>query len=135
MGCSNDLFQNLRQLRALTLKNLVALLKNLVELSDTMNNLINLRYLNLIDYYDKLLETIYNMCNLQILNISEYIALPRGMRKLINLRYLIILGDCLIFPKGFGRMVYPRTLKSLSINDKDTEGCDLGELKILNNLM
>ena len=57
------------------------------------------------------------------------------MCKLINLRYLIILGDCLIFPKGFGRLVYPRTLKSLSINDKDTEGCDLGELRILNNLM
>ena len=63
MGCSNDLFQNLRQLRALTLK-------NLVELSNTMDNLINLRYLNLIDYYGKLLETIYNMCNLQILKIT-----------------------------------------------------------------
>ena len=63
MGCSNDLFQNLRQLRALALK-------NLVELSDTMDNLINLRYLNLIDYYGKLLETIYNMCNLQILKIT-----------------------------------------------------------------
>ena len=70
MGCSNDLFQNLRQLRALTLKNIVELLKNLVELSDTMDNLINLRYLNLIDYYGKLLETIYNMCNLQILKIT-----------------------------------------------------------------
>ena len=57
------------------------------------------------------------------------------MGKLIKLRYLIILGDCLIFPKGFGRVVSPRTLKSFSINDKDTEGCDLGELKILNNLI
>ena len=63
MGCSTDLFQNFKQLRVLTLK-------NSMELSDTMDNLINLRYLNLIDYYDKLLETIYNMCNLQILKIT-----------------------------------------------------------------
>ena len=57
MGCSTDLFQNFKQLRALTLK-------NSMELSDTMDNLIHLRYLNAVDYYGKLPETICNMCNL-----------------------------------------------------------------------
>ena len=47
MGCSTDLFQNFKQLRAL-------ILKNLVELLDTMDNLIHLRYLNVVDCYGKL---------------------------------------------------------------------------------
>ena len=47
MGCSTDLFQNFKQLRALTLKNSVKLL-------DTMDNLIHLRYLNVVDCYGKL---------------------------------------------------------------------------------
>ena len=36
---------------------------------------------------------------------------------------------------GFGRLVSLRTLEIFNINDKDTGGCNLGELKILNNLM
>ena len=44
MGCSTNLFQNFKQLRVLTLK-------NSMELLDTMDNLIHLRYLNVVDYY------------------------------------------------------------------------------------
>ena len=74
MGCSTDLFQNFRRLRALTLK-------NSVELSNTIDNLIHIRYLNLVDYYGKLPETICNMCKLYFfkitwLNIFEYIESP-----------------------------------------------------------
>ena len=65
--------------------------------------------------------------------------LSHGMNKLINLRHFIlegsIFGPHLEFPRGFGRLTSLRRLSYFCISDKDdSKGCNLGELKNLNQL-
>jgi hypothetical protein len=138
----SNLFQHFRCLWTLTLSFQFAELK---ELPNAMANFIHLRYLNLI-YFDaeRLPETIFNLFNLQILNISigyrsRFTKLPHGMNELINLRHFIlegsIFGPHLEFPRGFGRLTSLRRLSYFCISDKDdSKGCNLGELKNLNQL-
>ena len=77
------------------------------------------------------------MCNLQILKVTwfdmyDIVILPSGLVKLINLTHLILLGACLAFLGGFGRLVSLRRLEKFMIND--LYRCNLGELNALNNL-
>ena len=129
-GYSTDFFQNFRQLRALTLM-------NSKDLPNSVDTLIHLKYLHLNDYSSELPETIGNMCNLQILKVTwfdmyDIVILPSGLVKLINLTHLILLGACLAFLEGFGRLVSLRRLENFMIND--LYRCNLGELNALNNL-
>ena len=62
----------------------------------------------------------------------DIVILLPGLVKLINLTHLILLGTCLAFPGGFGRLVSLRRLENFKIND--LYGCNLGELNALNNL-
>ena len=110
-------------------------------LPDAVENLIHLRCLHMSEKVEivELPETFCNLCNLQILYIKEirYLKkLPQGMRKLINLRHLILSGIfSVVFPKGIGKLSRLRTLYKFNIGDtNDSEGCKLGELKILNQL-
>ncbi|XP_050273575.1 putative disease resistance protein RGA3 [Quercus robur] len=126
----SNLFQNFRLLRVLTLN-------STMELPHTVENLIHLRYLDLLRCNEVLPETIYNLCNLQYLKIAQasnfvFTKLPQGIGKLINLRHLI--GDNLVIPRGIGRLISLRALKCFSISDEDNEGCKIGELKNLNHL-
>ncbi|KAL4636446.1 hypothetical protein ACB092_03G009000 [Castanea dentata] len=125
---SDELFtsyQHFRCLRALTL-------------NGSLEILIHLRYLNLVNYYGSALpETICNLCNLQILKIEmsygsrNYLqTLPQGMSKLINLRHFIVDSPRLLnFPRGFGRLTSLRTLAYFC-----GERGKLGELRNLNHL-
>ena len=126
----SNLFLNFQRLRVLTLN-------YIMELPDSVGNLIHLRYLDLFRYDGVLPETICNLCNLQFLKIKQtynsvFTKLPQGIGKLINLRHLI--GYNLVIPKGIGRLISLRTLNCFSISDEDSEGCKLGELKNLNHL-
>ena len=126
----SNLFQNFRLLRVLTLN-------FTMELPHIVENLIHLRYLNLVRCNEVLPETICNLCNLQYLRINQgldfvFTKLPQGISKLINLRHLI--GENFLIPRGIGRLISLRALKCFSISDEDSEGCKLGELKNLNHL-
>ncbi|XP_023910093.2 putative disease resistance protein RGA3 [Quercus suber] len=126
----SNLFQNFRLLRVLTLN-------STMELPHAVENLIHLRYLDLLKCNEVLLETIYNLCNLQYLKITQasdsvFTKLPQGIGKLINLRHLV--GKNFLIPRGIGRLISLRALKCFSISDEDSEGCKLGELKNLNHL-
>ena len=139
----SNLFQHFRCLRTLILSFPYAELK---ELPDEIENFIHLRYLNLYNYNaHRLPETICNLCNLQILKISidpngRFKKLPQGMDKLINLRHFILEGNIYIrpeveFPRGIGRLTSLRRLSYFSKSYKDdSKGCNLGELKNLNQL-
>uniref|UniRef100_A0A2N9H4Z2 NB-ARC domain-containing protein n=1 Tax=Fagus sylvatica TaxID=28930 RepID=A0A2N9H4Z2_FAGSY len=139
----SNLFQHFRCLRTLILNFPYAELK---ELPDEIENFIHLRYLNLYNYNAyRLPETICNLCNLQILKISidpngRFKKLPQGMDKLINLRHFILEGNIYIrpeveFPRGIGRLTSLRRLSYFSKSYKDdSKGCNLEELKNLNQL-
>ena len=111
------------------------------KLPDAVENLIHLRCLHMSEKVEivELPETFCNLCNLQILDIKEvryFKNLPRGMRKLLNLRHLILSGIySMVFPKGIGKLSRLRTLNTFNIGDTDdSEVCKLGELKFLNQL-
>ena len=134
------LSQHFRCLRVLTLY--CGYHSMLMGLPDVVGNFIHLRYLYLVNYYgDALPETICNLCNLQILHIKfvgGLLKLPQGMDKLINLRHFKL--DCktnrdpnINFPRGFGRLTSPRTLKYFHVNGED-DRCKLGELRNLDHL-
>ena len=118
----------------------------ITHLPDAIETFIHLRYLNLSNYdVDTLPETICNLCNLQILKIyiggtNRFMKLPQGINKLINLRHFILEGNIysnshLEFPRGIGRLTSLRTLSYFDISGKDdTKGCNLGDLKNLNQL-
>ena len=138
----SNLFQHFRCLRTLTLNFLDG---TTTQLPDAFENFIHLRYLSLCNYDVKELpETICNLCNLQILKISFqslwFKKFAQGMNKLINLRHLILDSNYsdnrFELPRGIGRLTSLRTLSfPFSISGKDdSKGCNLGELKNLNQL-
>ncbi|KAL0006453.1 hypothetical protein SO802_014014 [Lithocarpus litseifolius] len=126
----SNLFKDFKCLRVLTLK-------LQMELPDTMENLIHLRYLDLhFDTYMELVlpETICNLCNLQFLKIykPKVLLLPQGIGKLINLRHLT--GGEFVVPRGIGRLISLRTLNCVNLSDEDSKRCKFGEFKKLIHL-
>ncbi|KAJ9692797.1 hypothetical protein PVL29_011744 [Vitis rotundifolia] len=133
-----NLFKHLVCLRALDLSANIFLL----ELPRNLGKLIHLRYLNL--SYNRWLwglpETICDLYNLQTLIVSKcgnFLRLPQGMRKLINLRHLEWEDMIeLTLPKGIGRLTSLRTLTGFPIigDHFRPDVCKIGELKNLNSL-
>ena len=128
------LFDNLTCLRTLHLK-----VESTRQFPNEVENLIHLRYLKLsCCFITELPEMICNFCNLQSLDVSECSSLkklPLQMRKLINLRHLILSRESIVFPKGIGKLTCLKTLSDFNIGgEDDKEGCKLGELKNLNQL-
>ncbi|XP_030956768.1 putative disease resistance protein RGA3 isoform X1 [Quercus lobata] len=132
----SNLVQNFSRLQVLTLH-------CMMELPDTIGNLIHLRYLDLYECKEyvsfrkcEMPETICNLCNLQFLRLGESMSspkiLPQEIGKLINLRLLIVYN--LVIPRGIGRLTSLRTLNSVLISDEDSKGSKLEELKNLNHL-
>ncbi|XP_042406487.1 putative disease resistance RPP13-like protein 1 isoform X2 [Zingiber officinale] len=130
-GVLDDLFQNLKYIRALHLSQI-----GIRELPDTLGNLKLLNYLSIKDIAIKSIpESIHNLYNLQTLdltqtNISE---LPRQIDNLINLRHLLLSHKVAFLPSGIGNLTNLQTLTHFNVGC-GKKHCDIGELNSLMKL-
>ncbi|XP_031501381.1 disease resistance protein RGA2-like [Nymphaea colorata] len=129
-------FTNIKWLRVLSLEEC-----EMDELPNSIECLSLLKYLNL-SYSDmkRLPSSIDRLWNLQTLDLSysKIEEVPEEIGKLCNLRYLGLEGteELKFVAEGLGKLTNLRTLKRfLLCNDKeDRRGCNIKELKDLNNL-
>ncbi|KAG6495943.1 hypothetical protein ZIOFF_043780 [Zingiber officinale] len=130
-GVLDDLFQNLKYIRALHLSQI-----GIRELPDTLGNLKLLNYLSIKDIAIKSIpESIHKLYNLQTLdltqtNISE---LPRQIDNLINLRHLLLSHKVAFLPSGIGNLTNLQTLTHFNVGC-GKKHCDIGELNSLMKL-
>ncbi|XP_021804615.1 putative disease resistance RPP13-like protein 1 isoform X2 [Prunus avium] len=129
----HELLPNLTCLRVLTLSEYV----NIVELPNSIGNLIHLRYLNLsntgIKRLPSIVCTLYSLQTLLLASCRSLFELPADMRKLINLRHLDCSGTQIEeMPVQIGRLKSLRTLTTFVVG-KST-GSTIGELGELSHL-
>ncbi|XP_057739266.1 putative disease resistance RPP13-like protein 1 [Arachis stenosperma] len=126
------LLSKLKYLRALSFKGFP-----LESLSDSIGELIHLRYLDLSHTRIMTLpDTLCNLYNLQTLKLFEcwkLIALPVGMKDLTNLRYLDIRGTGLHeMPEGMSKLTSLQVLSNYVVGER--KGNKINELGALANL-
>ncbi|XP_016649968.1 PREDICTED: putative disease resistance RPP13-like protein 1 [Prunus mume] len=117
-----DLLPHLRCLRVLSLSHY----RNVIELPNSIKNLIHLRYLDLsgtaIESLPGVLCSLYNLQTLLLSNCSSLAELPADLRKLINLQKLM-LGGCASLAK------LPVDLWELnSLHHLDVSGTKIAEM-------
>ncbi|XP_074312698.1 putative disease resistance protein RGA1 isoform X2 [Silene latifolia] len=113
---------------------------DLITLPDEVGNLSHLRYLDLSvnSKLSILPNSITKLYNLQVLNLNNTSArkLPWNMKKLVNLRHLL-LPYGLGMPKGMDSLTCLRTLNTFTVENetsKQVNICKLRDLKALVNL-
>ncbi|XP_040995107.1 putative disease resistance protein At3g14460 [Juglans microcarpa x Juglans regia] len=129
-----NLFLKLTRLRMLSLSHYR---DYMIELPESIENIIHLRYLDLsFTKVGKLPDSICELINLQTLKLSgcrDLSLLPREMRKLVNLRHLDITATRIKhMPIELSRLECLRTLTTFVVG-KDGGSC-IGELGKLENL-
>ncbi|XP_068339750.1 putative disease resistance RPP13-like protein 1 [Pyrus communis] len=131
----HDLLPSLKRLRVLSLSRY----KNVVEVPDSVGNLIHLRYLDLSETAIVNLPgavcTLYNLQTLLLSDCPNLIELPADMRKLINLRTLTLAG-CSSLTKLPADMRELSSLHYLDVSGTKIEGMpvEIGRLKSLRTL-
>ncbi|CAJ2658928.1 unnamed protein product [Trifolium pratense] len=126
------ILSNLKSLRVLSLRNF----SDLVELPDSISELIHLRYLNLARTNIKSLpESLCNLYNLQTLKLQSctYLTrLPNNMQNLVNLCHLDITGCNVDTPKGMSKLIHLQHLSDYVVGTHKEKG--IKELGTLSNL-
>ncbi|GAU51679.1 hypothetical protein TSUD_120030 [Trifolium subterraneum] len=130
----NNLLPTLKRLRVLSLSKY----KNITELSHTIGNLLQLRYLDLSCTEIKSLpDTICNLYNLQTLILSsckDLVELPKHMGNLINLRHLDITDTNIKeLPVEITRLENLQTLTVFVVGKRHV-GLSIKELRKFTNL-
>ncbi|KAF2318819.1 hypothetical protein GH714_010951 [Hevea brasiliensis] len=126
----NELLPTLTYLRVLSLSHY-----KITSLSESISNLIYLRYLDLSHSNQKTSESVTNLYNLQTLLLSFcYLTeLPENLWKLINLRHLDIRGSRLSkMPLYMGQMKELQRLTNFVVGESG--GSRIRELRELSNL-
>ncbi|XP_050109304.1 putative disease resistance RPP13-like protein 1 [Malus sylvestris] len=130
-----DLLPSLKRLRVLSL----SYYENVVEVPDSVGNLIHLRYLDLshtaIVSLPGAVCTLYNLQTLLLSYCYALIELPADMRRLINLRTLTLAG-CSSLTKLPVDMRELSSLKYLDVSKTNIQGMpvEIGRLKSLRTL-
>ncbi|CAL8115519.1 unnamed protein product [Prunus armeniaca] len=129
----HELVPSLLCLRVLTLSKYY----NIVELPNSIGNLIHLRYLDLSNTGIKRLPatvcTLYSLQTLLLAGCRSLFELPTDMRKLINLRHLDCSGTQIEeMPVQMGRLKSLRTLTTFVVGI--SIGSTIGELRELSHL-
>ncbi|GAA0186588.1 antimicrobial response protein [Lithospermum erythrorhizon] len=128
-----DLFLSLNLLRTLVLSG-----TQVSEVPSSVGHLEDLRYFDLSGTLIRELPGVLcDLVSLQTLKLRDcfrFIALPKGMKKLINLRHLDldIVRQLSYMPKSMGRLVNLQTFKGFIVGTD--EECAIGELCRLNNI-
>ncbi|XP_043719580.1 disease resistance protein RGA2-like [Telopea speciosissima] len=129
---SADMFLNFRSLPVLDLND-----ARIKSLPSTIGELKHLRYLDLLgnkfETLPKSVTNLYNLQTLKVLRWYNYLRLPKGVTKMINLRHLEFDDRTLRFPRGIGQLTNLQTL-SLFLDTQDFEAAGIQELKNLQQL-